>query len=604
MRSHEPAGLPAEGTLGLVVLYGADRPAADLPAVRGLVDQVEELLVVRNGRVIEDPDKDSSFSSIRFETNRGTAAAWNAGLAWALRRNRRYLYLLDQDSTPLASAVAAAVREVECEGVAAVVQPVRRDRLRLDPFPWNTVASGSLYDVAALASVGGFDERLFVDEVDHELLARLQYAGHQVRPLPHPTIDHRVGSPRPVKVLAWFAKATGHSADRRRLQGYSVGVLVRRYLLPAPATAGRRLVRLALTATKDVAAGEATAARALVSGLLGGLATGRPPTQAAERPCPYCDGPLLGRFADVADWRFGAGAPADVYRCAGCGALAAGRVPTPEEIASWYARYYTHDSEPAGPPRWSTVWPTPSRRAELASLRRYLSEPGETGRFLDVGTGAGERLLHFAGAGWDAVGQDLDPEAGRLARDRGVVVHRCPVADLIGREEPFDLIGLNHVLEHAAEPAELLAACRALLRSGGRICVIAPNADSLGRLLFGRWWFGLEQPRHLAIPTLASMERVGTRLGLRGTSSRSVAANGAVILGGSLARVWVPRLPHALQAGAAMAAAGGGQALARAATFLGGRRGEEIVWVGVAEDQGPPVTPASVSGRRDVQTSW
>ena len=453
----------------MVVLHRADRPAADLPAVRGLVDQVDELLVVRNGGERAAPDEDSSFASIRFETNRGTAAAWNAGLASALRWNRRYLYLLDQDSVPMAGAVAAAVREMEREGAAAVVQPARRDRLRLDPFPWNTVASGSLYDVAALASVGGFDERLFVDEVDHELLARLQRAGHQVRPLPRATIDHRVGSPRPVKVLGWVAEASGHGADRRRLQGHSVGVLVRRCLRPAPATAARRLVRLALTSTKDVAAGETTAARALVSGLLRGLATGRPPARAAERTCPYCDGPLLGRFADVPDWRFGAGPPADVYRCAECGALAAGRVPAAEEIASWYTGYYTHDPHPAGRPRWSTVWPTPSRRAEMAGLLRFMSEPGQTGRFLDVGTGSGERLLHFADAGWDAVGQDLDPEAGRPARDRGVVVHRCAVADLVGREEPFDLIGLNHVLEHAADPSELLAACKALLRPGGRI---------------------------------------------------------------------------------------------------------------------------------------
>lgn len=601
MRNVEPAEPLPAGTLGVVVLHQAERPAADLPAVRDLVDQVDELLVVHNGPRRDGPADDGSFDAIRFETNRGTAAAWNAGLAEALRRNRRYLYLLDQDSAPLPGAVAAAIRGVESEGVAAVVQPARRDRLRLDPFPWNTVASGSLYDVAVLASVGGFDESLFVDEVDHELLVRLQRAGHAVRPLPRATIHHRVGSPRPVKVLAWSAEATGHSADRRRLQGHSVGVLVRRGLRPAPATAARRLLRLGLTATKDVAAGDATAARALGSGLLGGLATGRPPARAAERACPYCGGPLLGRFAEVPDWRFGAGPPADVYRCAGCGALAAGRVPPDEEIASWYAGYYTHDPEPAGEPRFAAVWPTPARRAEMARLLRFLSEPGQTGRFLDVGTGAGERLLHFADAGWDAVGQDLDPEAGRLARDRGVVVHRCPVADLVGREEPFHLIGLNHVLEHVADPSELLAACKALLRPGGRICVIAPNADSLGRLLFGRWWFGLEQPRHLAIPTLTSMERVGARLGLRVTVARSVAANGAVIMGGSLARGWVLR-PGALRAGAAMAAAGVGQAMARAATLLGDRLGEEIVWVGVRDDHDPPAAPAS--GRRAVQTNW
>ena len=565
-------------TLGVVVVHRPDRPVAELPSVRGLRPQVDELLIVRNG---DDGDVPAGIRSVRFETNRGTAAAWNLALSEAQTLECRYLFVLDQDSTPSPEAVATAMREMGDGGVAAVVQPARADKLGLDPFPWNTVASGSLVDAEVLRRVGGFDERLFVDEVDHEMCARLLAAGYGVKPLAGPTIGHQTGSPRDIRFLGRKAVVSGHSEQRRRVQGFSAGVLVRRYLKGAPSTSARLLLRHALTAAKDLAAGQRGASRALVSGLLAGAATADPAAHAAERACPYCEGPLLGRFAQVPDWRFATGAPGDVYWCPHCGALGAGRAPATDEVASWYSDYYTHAPEPPRTRVWSRMWPTARRLRELERLRWYLAPPGSTGRFLEVGTGSGERLLQFAAAGWEVVGQDVDPKAGRLAREVGIEVHQRPVAELVGREKAFDLIGLNHVLEHVAEPAELLRDCASLLAPAGRVCVISPNAGSLGRLLFGRWWFGLEQPRHLAIPTLESLRRVTSRVPLRAVHAESTAANAAVILGGSLARLVDGRLPPGrLRRGAAFAMHFLGQALGRVAVVVDPRRGEEVVWVG------------------------
>ena len=554
--------------------------------MRDLAPQVDELLLVHNGGAAgreEPPEPDDPTRRIRsigFGANRGTAAAWNAALAWALEREYRYLYLLDQDSAPGPTAVGAALRQA-AGGAAAVVQPARPDVLGLDPFPWNTVASGSLLDAAAVQDVGGFDERLFVDEVDHELFDRLTRSGYPVEPLPEPTIAHQTGSPRRTRFLGRPAVVSGHSADRRRVQGFSAGVVARRYARAEPATSARLLLRHLLTAAKDASAGERTAARSLTSGLLEGLATARLPEAASGRSCPYCRGPLLGRFAQVPDWRFGAGPPADVYWCARCGALAAGRVPADDEVASWYSGYYTHAPEPGGHRMWSRVWPRPARRQEMDALRRYLTTPGETGRFLDVGTGSGERLVELADAGWEVVGQDLDPEAGHVARGRGIPVHHRPVSALVGEEPPFDLIGLTHVLEHAAEPAELLAACAALLAPGGRICVVAPNARGLGRRLFGRWWFGLEQPRHLAIPTVESLCRLAGAVGLETVEARTAAANAAVVLGGSLARGADAHLPAGpVRTAADLSLHVLGQAMGRAAVLAGPGLGEEVVWVG------------------------
>lgn len=573
-----------DATLGVVVIHDPGEPVPDLPAVRDLIGQVGELLLVFNGRegrqaAVVEPGP-HGIRSITFDANRGTAAAWNAALSWAADAGFRYLYVLDQDSAPAPDAVGAALAHMDGNGTAAVVQPPADNGSRLDRFPWNTVASGSLYRVDALRVVGGFDERLFVDQADQELLGRLLDTGHRVEVLEAATIRHCAGSPRPIRLLGRVAVVSNHGPERRWLQGFSAGLLVRRHVAGAPSTSSRVLVRHAWNAAKDAIAGDFASTRAFVAGLAGGLTTARPPERAAERACPYCEGPLVGRFGNVPDWLFGTDVVADVYLCPKCRALAAGRVPAAQEVASWYSQYYTHSFDHRPPRLWSHWWPTPGRRREMQAMRRYFAAPSDVGRFLEVGTGLGERLVDFAEEGWEVLGQDLDPKAGSAALERGIRVHYGPITDLVGAERPFDLIGLSHVLEHVADPGELLRACVALLTPRGRLCVVAPNADSLGRRLFGRWWFGLDQPRHLAIPSRASIVRLAARLGLRTIRLETVATNAAVILGGSLARAPQEhvraRVPQEIvRASTAFA----GQAIGRAAVAANSGLGEEIVWV-------------------------
>jgi len=576
-------------TLGVVVVHKAYGSIAELPAVCYLAPQVDELLIVHNGYPEEGASANvhvqgSRVRSVFFASNRGTAAAWNAALRSAGNRTYTYLFILDQDSEPASDAVSKALAEMAPEGVAAVVQPVKVHRFGLDPFPWNTIASGVSYDVRAVELVGGFDERLFVDEVDHELLARLMAAGYKVTALSAATIQHEVGTPREIRFLGRKAVTSGHTTERRRLQGYSAGLLVRRYLRRTPALSARLVLRHTLTAAKAGTARERGAARAILHSLIRGALTTDSPVRAAERSCPFCGGALLGWRSAVADWRFGTGRAADVYRCSDCGALAAGRLPAADEIASWYTDYYTHTVEHPRLRVWSRLWPTPRRRREMDQLRRYFTPADSSGRFLDVGTGAGERLVQFSEAGWDVVGQDLDEKAGRLARERGLRLYHCPVHELLGREESFDLIGLTHVLEHALDPKLLLDACLTMLAPGGQLCIISPNAHAFGRWIFGRWWFGLEQPRHVGIPTVESLERLTARLGLEGVT-RCEATNAAVILGGSLARKFQARLPAgSLQKVARFLTALVGQAIGRTALLVNRRLGEEVVWVGHRAD--------------------
>ena len=98
---------------------------------------------------------------------------------------------------------------------------------------------------------------------------------------------------------------------------------------------------------------------------------------------------------------------------------------------------------------------------------------------LDLACGGGLLAPHLAGKGYRHVGLDLSPTALPLARTHGVVPVRGDVLRLPFADEVADVVVAGEVLEHVAEPLQLVAeACR-VLRPGGTL-VLDTIADT--------WW--------------------------------------------------------------------------------------------------------------------
>jgi 2-polyprenyl-3-methyl-5-hydroxy-6-metoxy-1,4-benzoquinol methylase len=102
---------------------------------------------------------------------------------------------------------------------------------------------------------------------------------------------------------------------------------------------------------------------------------------------------------------------------------------------------------------------------------------GPLGRLLDVGCGAGGVGRALRDRVDRLVGIEIDPEAASSAREvyDDVRMGRAEdaVADLAG---PFDTILAYDLLEHLADPADLLRRLRELATEGGILHVSVPNA--------------------------------------------------------------------------------------------------------------------------------
>lgn len=219
--------------------------------------------------------------------------------------------------------------------------------------------------------------------------------------------------------------------------------------------------------------------------------------------------------------------------CRQCGGAYLDPRPSPAFIHRAYANYYTHQqtasnddyadlsslrklrrrlvngytnwrystsAQPASKLGVLTAFAMPNLKRVLDRKYRHLPRlPQCGGQLLDVGCGDGSFLALARTCGWDVVGLDPDPKAVANAVRHGVTAHVGGIEYFDGQNDLFDVITLNHVIEHVYEPDKVLMACHALLKPGGLLWLETPNIRSFGHARFQKNWRGLETPRHLVL---------------------------------------------------------------------------------------------------------
>lgn len=212
----------------------------DIAALQSLLlalcAQVRMVYVVDNGSgepvlaQLEQIAGDRNIEVISLPTNRGIAAAHNAGIRRVAALGLEYVVLFDQDSLPAADMVDRLVdvqRALLAQGVrVAAVGPVsvdqrtgtlgkfvriRSGRIRQvacrDPDDVLDVdfliSSGSLIPMAVMHAVGEMNEGYFIDHVDTEWCLRARMAGWQIFGVCAARLTHALGD-RVIRV--WFGR--------------------------------------------------------------------------------------------------------------------------------------------------------------------------------------------------------------------------------------------------------------------------------------------------------------------------------------------------------------------------------------------------------------
>ena len=126
------------------------------------------------------------------------------------------------------------------------------------------------------------------------------------------------------------------------------------------------------------------------------------------------------------------------------------------------------------------------------------------GNFLDIGCASGHIMYHMQELGWSVTGNDLNDGVLEIARRHGLDVKHGTLEQCRFADGSFDSINIGDLIEHVKSPRKLMAEVFRILRPGGIVVILTPNAEcGLAKVplafsrLTGFPWVHSEAPYHL-----------------------------------------------------------------------------------------------------------
>lgn len=181
--------------------------------VKNVVNQVDQVVLVDNGsdnlQDVKNLANDFNVEIVSLNQNKGIATALNSGMKHFRENGFTWVVTLDQDSLLPENAIInfKNTRQFNDRDTAILAAQyddknwdttVRNQKLYdVDAMPIEkkiVITSGNMVKIDAWRKVGGFDEWLFIDQVDFEFNARLHLTGYKIWQVNSVVMSHEIGS--------------------------------------------------------------------------------------------------------------------------------------------------------------------------------------------------------------------------------------------------------------------------------------------------------------------------------------------------------------------------------------------------------------------------
>lgn len=115
-------------------------------------------------------------------------------------------------------------------------------------------------------------------------------------------------------------------------------------------------------------------------------------------------------------------------------------------------------------------------------INKYIKNPG---RVVDIGSSTGVLLKLFKDFKWEELG--IEPsKSANYAIKKNINIINKKFEDVNLPKNKYDLVILNHTLEHLENPLTVLNRVYEILKKGGLVFIDVPNFGSLSSMLFGK----------------------------------------------------------------------------------------------------------------------
>jgi 2-polyprenyl-3-methyl-5-hydroxy-6-metoxy-1,4-benzoquinol methylase len=156
-------------------------------------------------------------------------------------------------------------------------------------------------------------------------------------------------------------------------------------------------------------------------------------------------------------------------------------------------------------------------RKRMVLIEKYRKK----GKLLDVGCSIGTFLDVAKKKGWDVYGIDINKRSIDYCRKKlGLNAEVKKLEEV--KEKNFDVIIMNDILEHVADPLKILKIANSILKNKGILFIATPNIGSFLSKLTGKRWLHLKPDEHIYYFTPKTIRALLEKAGFTVVSCKSL----------------------------------------------------------------------------------
>lgn len=230
-------GIILNSVAAVIITYNVENNFRN--RINKLKGKVHKIIVVDNGskpetiNMLKELEKDITI--IYLEKNRGIAYALNKGINYSIEKGYDWILTLDHDSIvtddmienmlkcygnfdkelreKVAMLVPTHVEEKEYENSNIISNEEKFSKPYIEVL--TEITSGALTKADIYKNIGLYDEKLFIDLVDHDYCLSLNRKGFKVIQVSSAVLIHNLGESVKKNVLGLKMTPTNHSPLRR-----------------------------------------------------------------------------------------------------------------------------------------------------------------------------------------------------------------------------------------------------------------------------------------------------------------------------------------------------------------------------------------------------
>lgn len=229
--------------------------------------------------------------------------------------------------------------------------------------------------------------------------------------------------------------------------------------------------------------------------------------------CTICHSKIVNNVYTLYDDRYAYPGSFNLLECSKCNHKFLDASFSNEQLVELYSQYY---------PRSSFDIENYKSHQELSGFFFWL-KGGKSSTFrwipqkvkvLDIGCGFGESLGYHQARDCEVYGVEADSNIQKVIDKFGFNVKIGLFDSKDYKNNFFDYITMDQVIEHLTNPIEILKGMKTVLKDDGYIVLSTPNANGWGARFFGKRWINWHTPYHLQFFSKKSLVNMVDELGL------------------------------------------------------------------------------------------